>query len=219
MNLIFVKTFAFTCLALFLGAARLCDADTIYNVTLNTAPLVGNPNGPFALDFELTDGNSNSTVVNTATLSHFTFGTGGSAGTGTPQPNSGHVSGNLTSGANLSTSGGSFFNEFSQNFNPGTALSFQLDLTNNAQTGGTPDEFSFYILDGTSSIPTVDPGGSLFYVDLTGGTLSPHIFAANGDGVTIMPQLTAVTPVPEPASSLLVLSAAALLLAVSRRAK
>jgi hypothetical protein len=91
----------------------------IYSVTLNTAPLIGNANAPFALDFQLTSGNTTSAVENTASLSQFNVGTGGSAGTGRPFPNSGNASGNLASTVTLSTSGGTFFSEFSQDFTPG----------------------------------------------------------------------------------------------------
>jgi hypothetical protein len=51
-------------------------ADSLYNVSLDTAPLIGNSSSPFALDFQLTGGDTNSGIVNTAMLSVFTFGGG-----------------------------------------------------------------------------------------------------------------------------------------------
>ena len=65
-------------------AAATCKANIIYDVSLDTSGLAGNVNGPFAVDFQLTSGDTTSGVVNTATLSSFTFGTGGSAGIGNP---------------------------------------------------------------------------------------------------------------------------------------
>jgi hypothetical protein len=164
---------------------------------------VGNAYAPFALDFQLTSGDTSSGVVNTATLSSFTFGTGGGSGTGNPFANSGNASGDLGSTVTLNTSGGSFFNEFSQYFTPGSLLSFQLDLTNNLQSSGTPDEFTFQLIDNTlGGIPTTDPSGSnsLVIIDLT-GTLDPQIFPTNGDGVSVAPVVSSPTSaVPEPAS-------------------
>ena len=62
---------------LFAALNGLCNADVFYNITLDTTPLIGNSNGPFAIGFQLTSGDTTSGVVNTATLSQFQFGTGG----------------------------------------------------------------------------------------------------------------------------------------------
>lgn len=179
-----------------------CQADVIYDVALNTTPLIGNSNAPFALDFQLTSGDTSSGVVNTVTLSQFTFGNGGSAASGGPFPNSGNALGDLSSTVALNTSGGTFFNEFSQFFTPGSMLMFQLNLTNNAQPPPTPDEFTFQLIDKTDAqIATTDPSGSdsLLVIDLTGSPLKSLIYTTNGDGITIAPQLT--SPVPEPAAA------------------
>jgi hypothetical protein len=180
-----------------------CFGDTIYSVTMSTGSLIGNSSAPFALDFQLTSGDTTSGVVNTAILSAFQFGIGGSSGTGSPFSNSGNASGSLGSIVTLSTAGGTFFNEFSQYFNPGGVVTFQLDLTNNVQPSGTPDEFTLQLIDRTmAEIPTTDPSGSnsLAVIDLTGAALQPQIYTTNGDGVAITPQLSTVNSVPEPAS-------------------
>ncbi len=188
-------------MALMMLVGTVCDADVIYNVTLNTAPLIGNSNAPFALDFQLTSGNSSSGVVNSATLSNFSFGAGGSAGTGHPFSNSGNASGTLSSTVSLNTSGGSFFNEFSQYFNPGSSLSFKLDLTNFAEPAGSfPDEFAFYLIDHTGGpvLTTDTTGNSLIFIDLTGSALHPNVFTTTSDGASITPAITAV---PEPGTA------------------
>jgi hypothetical protein len=188
----------------FLSVDFICQANTIFNLSLDTSGLVGNANDPFALDFQFSSGDTTSGVSNTATLSLFAFGAGGSAGVGNPFPNSGNASGDVGSTVVLNTSGGSFFNEFSQNIAPGSMLSFQINLTNNPQSSGTPDEFTFQLIDNTlSGISTTDPSGSssLVIIDLTGGTLTPRIFSTNGDSVAITPHVSlSQTEVPEPAS-------------------
>jgi hypothetical protein len=199
-----------------------CFGDIIYNVMINTDSLIGNANAPFALDFQLTSGDTASGVFNSAILSGFQFGVGGSSGNRSPFPNSGNASGTLESIVTLSTSNGTFFNEFSQYFNPGNVLTFQLDLTNNVQPAGTPDEFTLQLIDQTlNEISTTDPSGSnsLAVIDLTGAGLQPQIYITNGDGVTILPELsTSTSPVPEPATFGTLAIALSALLLVGRRA-
>ena len=153
-----MKKFSFGYCMLLLASAASSRADTIYQIELNTASLIGNVNAPFALDFQLTSGDTSSDVINTATMSQFNFGAGGSVGTGNPFPNSGNASGSLNSSVTLSTSGGTFFSEFSQFFTPGNLLTFQLDLTNVAEPPPTPDEFTFQLIDKTDGeVSTTDP--------------------------------------------------------------
>ncbi len=188
----------FVCFTLFVASAAVSRADAIYEITLNTASLIGNASAPFGLVFQLTSGDTSSGVVNIATLSQFNFGPGGSSGSGSPFSNSGNTSGNLSSTVTLNTSGGTFFSEFSQYFTPGNLLTFQLDLTNAAEPPPTPDEFTFQLTDKTNAeVSTTDPSGSnsLIIIDLTGSALSPQTYTANGDGLSLTPQLA---PVPEP---------------------
>lgn len=195
-----------------------CYGSAIYDITLATSSLVSNSAGPFALDFQLISGDTTTGVVNTASLTDFSFGNGGSAGTGSPFVNSGNVSGNLASAISLNTSN-SFFNEYSQYFTPGNQLTFQLTLTGNIQPS-TPDEFSFQLIDGTSTeVSTSDPSGgnSLFTIDITDSAPVALAYALTGDGLNIVPLVSpATSAAPEP-PALLLLSAAGFVLAFVRR--
>ena len=123
-----------------------------YQVTLDMRPLaaLNTPPAPFALEIQLTDGGA--VVVNTVTLSNFSFGIGGGAlGNATVI---GGASGNLSSTITLTDT--AFFNEFIQGFTPSSTapLSFNLDLTTNIEST-TPDGFSLAIFDSSGTgIPT-----------------------------------------------------------------
>lgn len=177
-----------------------CDADLIFDVTLNTIPLIGDSAAPFYLDFQLNDGSGIAFGNNTATLSNFDFG--GGAAAGPPNPTGG-ASGDLTTSVTISDT--EFLNEFYQEFTPGATLKFRVQLTTNDEGGPTPDQFSFAILDNSlSQIPTTDIGGALFTVDLAA---NPSI--STFSNVTLgAPNLSAV---PEPSSALM-LGLAALML-------
>jgi hypothetical protein len=214
-----MKRLAIIFLGLLTALSAPCKADVIYSVTLNTAPLIGNANAPFALDFQLTSGDTATGVVNTATLSEFQFGIGGSAGTGNPFSNSGNASGALSSIVKLNTSGSVFFNEFSQYFTPGSKFTFQLDLSNHPQPTPTPDEFTFQLIDKTSNeVSTTDPSGSnsLLVIDLTGVALQPQVYTTNGDAIAIAAQIASVSAAPEPGTASLLMAAGALLAAIGR---
>ena len=86
----------------------------VYHVTVNTSSLVGNANGPFALDFQFNGGDTPGN--NTAVISSFSFG-GGSALAGTNVASSGDVTGTLADTVTLGNTAA--FNEFYQQFNPG----------------------------------------------------------------------------------------------------
>lgn len=121
-----------------------------FQIDLDTTSLVGAPNSPFFLDFQLNKGNG--TLNNTATLTNFVL-TGG-----TPNGSAnlfGNASGNLSSSVTLSDSSASPFNEFYQGFTAGTThLKFNLALTQNSP-GATPDEFSAAILDSEGGNPQI----------------------------------------------------------------
>src|SRR5260370_28684447 len=101
-------------------SASICRAGVVYDVSLNTSPLIGHAAGPFSLGFQLNDGSGAGDANNTAILSAFQFGVGGSA-LGTPVL-AGGATGSLASGVTITDS--SFFNAFSQQFNPGSLLQF-----------------------------------------------------------------------------------------------
>src|ERR1017187_697775 len=66
------------CVCAFSALCQTASGDMIYNVTLDTAPLVGHPAGPFYVEATFTDGSGVGDANNTVTMSNFTFG-GGSA--------------------------------------------------------------------------------------------------------------------------------------------
>jgi hypothetical protein len=123
-----------------------------FTVTVDTTDLAAQttPPAPFVLEFQLVDGDG--TVDNTATLSSFNFGIGGSA-TGTAATTGG-ASGDLSISVILTDS--VLFNEFIQGFTPSATspLTFRLDITGNVEPS-TPDSFSFAIFDSSGTgIPT-----------------------------------------------------------------
>ena len=116
----------------------------------------------------------------------------------------------------------SFFNGLTQRFSAGSTLRFQLALTNNIDSSGTPDQFSLAILDNTGTeLPTTSLqlyGTSVILVaDLVGNAApllafgsqqgAPAVFAAP----SVIPQLA---DVPEPSTAGLTAGAIALLLAI-----
>lgn len=170
----------------------------LYHVTVDTSALnlpANSGNGPFSIDLQLNSGAT--TGNNTAVISSFVFNGGGA--TFGPANLLGGASGSLPGAITLTDTGA--FNEFYQEFTPGTSFEFDLSLTENVDAGGIPDSFSFSILDGSLfSIPTTGFGDSLFQVDLNPGSQAPNISAATGSYV-------GVVAVPEPSSALLGLAA------------
>jgi hypothetical protein len=174
-------------------------------ITLDTSPLVGHPAGPFYIYLALTDGDGFGDTNNTVTVSGFDFG-GGNA-LGNPLLFGG-ASGSLAAGVTISDS--SFLNLFYQQFAPGLQLSFSLGLTSNDDLGGTPDRFTFFVLDSSGvALPTLAPAGDYFLgADL--GSSGPLFDAwasdtsrapSVGNPVSISaPTITSVSSVPEPST-------------------
>ena len=187
--------------ALALCLSPLCKADTIYSFSLDTAPLAGN--GPFTLDLQFLAGGGapNDLNLNTIALSGFTFGGGAPLGGGTA---TGGASGSLASGVTLTDS--AFFNEYYENFTPGTLLSFTIDSTNAPSPSGTPDLFTVAILDSHGNeLPTNGPASEFLDVSLAGGSSSAVTTYGSAPGSAlalpapvVQSQTRAV--IPEPAS-------------------
>jgi hypothetical protein len=132
-------------LVLAAALARLASAETI-TVSLDTSGLIGHPAGPFSLEFQLTDGSSLGDGNNTFQLTSFLFDSGSAQGSPTLQ---GSASGDLTSGVTLTDA--SFLNKLTQQFSPGSSLSFVIQYTTNVDSGSPPDEFGFEILDSSGA--------------------------------------------------------------------
>jgi hypothetical protein len=187
--------------------AAAVHATSIFTVTVNTGGLSHDPSlsGPFAVDFQLNQGNA---AVNYATISNIMLNGGSAVGSPTY---TGNASGNLNSSIKLNDNG-SFANEFSQQLTPGSKLSFVVTLTTNTDPI-TPDQFTFSLLQkyGTSNVmnvPTIDPTGANTLLTVTIDSNSPSFATyagTNGDPSAPTVQFGAS---PEP--STLVLSSLAL---------
>ena len=157
------------------------------DVTINTASLLGTG---ATLTFDFLAGGG--TQSNSATILDFsTNGTLVSGGV-----NSGSVSGSLPGTATLTNA--SFFNELQQGMTLGSTISFQVDLTTHAPTGGSlPDTFSLFLLDPTASYSltnTKDPTGSdsLTTVQID-GTKGGNLGVYSGSGPSVPVTVTAVS--------------------------
>ena len=183
----------------------------IFNVNMNTSSLAGA--GTFQIDFQFIDGSGAPGDLNnnTVTISNFSFGAG--AASGSPSLFNG-ASGDLSAAVTMKDS--AFFNEFTQNFTAGNTLSFQIQLTTNPDPGGTPDEFSFALLDsGGSELPTTGPASE--FLDITIDSSSPvplKYGSSRGAQFTIpAPSVAPVSSVPEPGTIAGVSAVAVMLLA------
>jgi hypothetical protein len=180
--------------------------NAVYNVSIDTSPLIGNAAGPFMLDFQFLDGSGLDDGNNTVTLSGFAFGSGSPTGSASTF---GGVAGDLLTSLTLTDT--SFFNEFTQGFTPGNALAFVVDLTTNVDLGGVPDEFTLAILDSSGfQIPTLGPFDTVLLADITSG--NPSLFSYGSDtsrnavasGEPIALAAPSVSQVPEPSLGWLV---------------
>jgi hypothetical protein len=185
-----------------------------YHVDVNTAPLVGNPNGPYSLDFQLNQGSGAAT--NSVILNNFIFLAGNPTGSPTLF---GGASGNLGSTVFLNDAV-SAANEFFQGFSGGTTkISFDVLMSANVDPI-TPDAFSMAILDsGLGNIPATGLGDSLMLVniDVSNPSLADVQTFTSTDpdaGVTLT-----VTGTPEPGTLGMGLAAGLIALGWSARRK
>jgi hypothetical protein len=170
-------------------------AGSILNVSVNTSSISGQSQSEVV--FEFSDGDQSGSSNNTATLSSFNLG-GGTAQAVDTTNSTGPYSGSLGSGLTLQD--GTPITVFGQFFDPGSLLSFTLDLTTNPEAGSTPDEFSMYIYDpsGNPLAPTSDPNGfdSLLSVDINSASPSPNVYSPQ----LVTAALAPATSAPEPSS-------------------
>jgi hypothetical protein len=184
------------------GAAQ--AASIVFDVSMNTAPLVGNGNTPFALDFQLNDG-SGPAGNNTAAISQVTGATLGAVVPG----NIGTFSGNLSSTLMLTDANPA--TDYAQFFTPGSTLGFHVVLTTNLNTNPPliADQFSFAILFGASfdDLPTHGSQNQFVSVDITVANPPVATFASDSSQaphITIAaPTISIPSAVPEPSSLVL----------------
>jgi hypothetical protein len=164
------------------GAAR--AEMYLYNVSIPTDSLNANiGNGPFSIVAQLTNDSGANYGNNTVVLDNFNV-------VGPP--------------SSISLTDNSFFQydpeAFTPNASSGSTLTFDLSTTNYTEAGGTPDEYSFFIFDGTNNpIPTTDLGSSLFDLDLGGSTPTVTEFQGSDPYSGTDPSVVADSAVPEPA--------------------
>lgn len=198
-------------------SALLAAGASVYDVTLDTTPLVGSASGPFSLDLQLIDGSFLGDGNNTVTISNF-------AG-GTPQGSptlAGGASGSLGSSVTLTDT--AFLNLFTQQFLAGAMLSFRLAYTTNVDAGPTPDQFSISILNsGGTPLPMTSLGSfgidAFLTVDLDGPDAAPMTFAGDAFRAPFigLDAADAATAVPEPGSAALVVGMVMLIAGIRRR--
>ena len=164
-----------------------------FQVDVNTAPLLGNPNGPFSLDFQLNPGTGAAT--NSVSLYNFAFTSGNATGSPTLI---GNAAGSLTSSVSLNDASDTN-SEFFQGFSATTThITFDATLTENVDPT-TPDAFVMAVLDNNLfNIPTPGLGDSLLLANISVSNLSLANFqkftsTSPDAGVTV-----SVSPTPEP---------------------
>lgn len=147
------KTAFFVCA--FSAICQTANGGLVYNIALNTAPLVGHAAGPFYIELTFTDGSGVGDANNTVTMSNINFGGGSALGCPLIFGGAGdslETSVTITDGSNNSL--------FSEQFAPGLLLSFSLMLTSNDDAGGALDGFTLFLLDSSGvPLPTMAPFG------------------------------------------------------------
>lgn len=202
-------------IALLFTAGAIMHGGTLsYSISMDTSPLVGNPAGPFYLEFQFTDGSGTNDANNTVLVDTFNFGSGSAAGSATL---TGGASGSLTAGVTLTDS--DFFNQLYQGFLPGNLLKFRVTLSNNVDGGGVPDEFSFAILDSSLfEIPTLGPADAFLIADIDSSNPALQSYASDGGRTTISINAPSVdTAAPEPSAAWLAAPTLGILFLARRR--
>ncbi len=187
------------------------SASIVYHAVLNTSSLIGNPAGPFYLDFQFNDGEGTGDGNNTVTLSNFTCGGGSASGSPTTF---GGVSGSLSGGISFADT--SAFNEIYEGFTPGSSLGFDIHLTTNLDAGLVPDLFTFAILDSSlANIQTTNAADQFISITLDSAMPLLETFASDQPGISIAePELE---PVPEPGTALFGVALVGMIAARRRR--
>lgn len=177
-----------------LAPARGSRADS-FDVSLNTSSLSGTQ----VLVFEFTDGDG--TIDNSVSLTDFSLG-GGSVAAPADYLGTTGVSGDISTGIAMDDSSLSIA-IFTQEFDPGSSLSFLLTTTNSF-AGGAPDGFVMAVCDTSFDCYSDNPDGADLELGLTGAPLTPASFTTTGASAQGLPAPVVTTPssgtVPEPPS-------------------
>jgi hypothetical protein len=175
-----------------------------FSFVIDTSTLIGNPNGPFTLDFQFIDGSGTGNGNNTVTVSNFSdpaalavlpaSETGGVAFAGSP--------------LGFSMTDSSFFNEISFLLSPDSSLGFTFTSTDNPESA-TPDTFIVDLLDSSlNNIPTTNSSNGIALIEVDLPTTSPAVGTqviasaslSNGDGVVFAAPTESLIATPEPSS-------------------
>jgi hypothetical protein len=190
-------------------------ATTIYSVSVNTAALPAA--GAFYLDFQFFDGSGLPPDLNNNTVVISSLAFGGGAATGAAAFTGGGAGDALT-GFTLNDT--QFFNEVLQAFQPGALVTFQVSVTTVLNPGGTPDQFSFAILDDSLvELPTNGFANELLRITLDGTPPSVATYATAPASPYSIPAPAAPpvpSGVPEPATGALLAAALSGLLLARR---
>jgi hypothetical protein len=171
------------------------SADLLGTLSIDTSGLIGDPNGPFSLDFQFV---ANTPNLNQVTLSNFQFG-GGSLSV-SPSSSTGDIT--LQAPFAVVLGSGAFLNDVQFGITPGASLSFDIDATEVDDPAG-PDTFTFAILDSNGvEIPTTNSFFDVFAeIDLPSGGAPSDIVLAGTDSTRTSSSIAAPdfsATVPEP---------------------
>src|SRR5690349_8196934 len=188
--------FAFVCLLPMFGRLAMpLQADDV-TISLDTSSLTA---GGYFLDYQIA-GTDAVLGQNTVAINNIQLG----GGTFSNETLSGGASGTFNNYSIVDTD---VFNEALVGFQLGSEVKFGLSFTDNFSGGGTPDSFTFALLDSNfNSIVSSGLGASVL-INLDGGRPVVQLFAADQAFNSVTPIIVLpVSQVPEPAGWLLVLT-------------
>ena len=195
------------CLALGIAAlGRPVSAQLKYHVQVDTSHL--NPASTYYTEFTLSDGHVTSLgspdTNNSVYLNNFTFGGGASGAALTPEI--GNASGSTATAVLLADGNAGGVADHAQAFTPGSSLGFDASVTTNADAGGTPDIFTFFLLDSNqiplaTNAPAQTPN-AFARLDITDPGIDVTSVTSYGNsGIPISaPDISVQTDTPEPGS-------------------